>query len=65
MKYTTIKLRDAIREAIEDEHSLEDILSAIKDEYDGLQTQADDNGDDTDYYQLNAESVQDLIDSLP
>ena len=67
MKHTTVRLRDAVRAAIEDEHSLEQILTAIMNEYMGLQQQADDNDDEqnTDYYGLNAETVQDLIDSLP
>lgn len=64
-KHSTLVLRDAIRVALEDDHSLEDILIAIRNEYEGLQQEAEDNDENTDYWRLNAETMQDLIDSLP
>lgn len=56
------ELIEAVKHAVENEHSLEDVLYCIKDAYESLDEK---EGDETDYWRENAEFVQSLIDSLP
>lgn len=61
----TERIRQNLIESLEhaiSESSLEDVLHVVKEAYIGLDAEF---GDETDYYRLNAESVRDLIESLP